>query len=115
MEINNPGPSVNYEPTSFGGPVEDPRFAWSKEAVNGMTGRFKYEYKVDDFAQPRALYKNVMTEKDREHLIKNIAGHLGACKDDIKERALKVFFKIDKDYGERVAKAIGFSLNQAKI
>ena len=52
MEITNPGPSVNYEPTSFGGPVEDPRFAWSKEAVTGTTGRFKYEYKVDDFAQP---------------------------------------------------------------
>ena len=115
MEVVNPGPSVNYEPTTMGGPVEDPNFAWSKQKVDGTTGRFKYTHKNDDYSQPRELFRRVMTEADRTALIKNIAGHLGGCKDDIKERALMVFFRIDKEYGERVAKAIGFQLKQSKI
>ena len=31
---------------------------------------------IVDFEQPRALWQKVFSEKDREHLVNNVAGHL---------------------------------------
>lgn len=40
-----------------------------------------------DFEQPRALYREVMNDTDRAHLVSNIAGHLGGAKSaEIKAR-----------------------------
>ena len=33
-----------------------------------------------EFEQPRALYQKVMNDTDRDHLVSNIAGHLGGAK-----------------------------------
>jgi catalase len=42
---------------------------------------------VVDFEQPRALYTRVMSDSDRQCVIQNLAGHLGACKSaEIKAR-----------------------------
>lgn len=43
-----------------------------------------------DFEQPRALYQKAMDDTAREHLISNLAGHLGGVKTKaIKERQCK--------------------------
>lgn len=43
-----------------------------------------------DFEQPRALYCKVMSDTDRDHLVSNIAGHLGGVKNpEIKARTCK--------------------------
>ena len=47
----------------------------SRYAVSGYTGRHAYP-QADDFVQPRALYRKVMTDVDRDHLIGNIVDHL---------------------------------------
>lgn len=51
-----------------------------------------------------------MKEDERERLIENISGSLGKCRTDIKERMVKLFLKVDPDYGQRISKAIGVSL-----
>jgi len=56
------------------------------------------------------LYKDVFTEKDRVHLIENIAKSLGQTRPEVRELMLKVFYRVDPDYGERVAKAIGMTI-----
>jgi len=48
----------------------------------------------------------------RNHLIENIAGALGQCRTDIKERMVQLFYKVDPDYGTRVAKAVGVSVKE---
>jgi catalase len=37
----NFGNSPNYEPNVFGGPVEDPKFVWSKQVAQGDIARHK--------------------------------------------------------------------------
>lgn len=102
----NHGPLVNYEPNTLGGPVADPSVKWTTPEVKGKVGRH-CPGEPDDFCQPRQLYKKVMSDTDREHLIQNIADHMKGVTTDIKEKAVKIFWKIDPDYGERVAKAVG--------
>ncbi len=52
------------------------------------------------------LYKDVFDEKQRKRLIENIAKSLGQTRPEVREQMLKVFYKVDPDYGERVSKAI---------
>ena len=97
------------------GPVADPQFKWSPKPVTGNAGRYDYVHPNDNYEQPRQLYKKVFTETDREHLIATICGGLGQCRQDIKERMVKHFYKIDPDYGTRVAKGVGVSIEKAKL
>ena len=106
VNSNNFSGAANYEPNTLGGPVADPKAAWSHPEVTGTVGRHSFG-EPDDFCQPRELYKKVMTEYDREHLIINIGNHMKDVTKEIKEKAVKIFWKIDPDYGERVAKAVG--------
>ncbi|MEJ5170544.1 MAG: catalase, partial [Fimbriimonadales bacterium] len=69
----NGGGSVNYEPNSFGGPVEDPRFKEPPLRISGDADRYDHREGNDDFSQPRALYR-LMTDDQRERLHRAIAG-----------------------------------------
>ena len=111
----NGGGLTNYEPNTMGGPVADPKSAWSHPEVTGKVGRHSFG-EPDDFAQPRELYKKVMNDYDREHLIKNTADHMKGVSKDILEKAVKIYWQIDPDYGERIAKAVGVKVpNMAKL
>ena len=48
-----------------------------------------------------------MNDTDREHLIQNVADHMKGVTKDIQEKAVKISWKIDPDYGARVTKAVG--------
>ena len=112
----NFGGAVNHEPNSQGGPKEDPTTAWSKPTVTGQAGRYNYTHPNTYYEQPRALWRNVFTETDREHLISNLSGPLGAVTDrSIQEGMLAHFYKIDPDYGNRLSKAIGVPINKARM
>lgn len=100
----NSGSSVNYEPNTRGGPTPDPKYKRSEFEVEGKAGRFAYTHPNCNYEQPRALFKKVMTETDREHLCQNIAGHMEPARHEVKLRSLKHFFQIDQDYGERICK-----------
>lgn len=57
------------------------------------------------------MYNNVFNEQEKATLIKNLAGALGGVKSlVIKQNMLALFYKIDPDYGTRLAKAIGVPL-----
>ena len=80
-----------------------------------------------DFEQPRALWQKVFSDKDREHYVGNVSGHIGGVKNKaIIERQCKlqslclptlelskrlplvrVFAAVDQDLSDRIAKAVG--------
>ena len=106
--------SPNYYPNTFGGPEPDPSAKWPSLAESGPSARYAYTHPNDDFEQPRALYNKVMTDADRAHLISNITGHLAGAKKELQIRQTVLFYKVDPDYGTRVAEGLGLDIEDVK-
>jgi catalase len=109
----NGGSSPNYEPNSFGGPTQDPKYVERPTSYGTSTvGRFSHrEHDGDYYTQPGQLFR-FMTPEQRKRLIGNIAGGLSQTPRHIQERQLEHFFKADSAYGEGVAKAIGIPVKK---
>jgi catalase len=101
MRVDAGGGGPNYWPNSFGGSAPD---------LTGPAGRHPYTFPNDDFVQPGDLYRKVMTDMDRDHLIGNIVDHLGNAAKRIQMRQTALFFKADPDYGRRVAAGLGLDI-----
>ncbi|MGD8505597.1 MAG: catalase [Candidatus Bathyarchaeota archaeon] len=104
------GSGPNYYPNSFGGPEPDIQAAEPVFEVSGKAARQPYTHPNDDFVQAGNLYRKVMTDKDRDHLIGNIVSHLRNARRDIQIRQAKIFHKADPDYGQCVAEGLGLDL-----
>ncbi len=119
MRFRHNGSQPVYAPNSYGGPraasqrYHDP--SWLVEA--GEIARTAYEAHRDDddFSQPGTLYRQVMTQTDRDHLAGNIVWHLSqGVERFIQERAVRDYWaKVDPDLGTRIAHDLGL-LAQAR-
>ncbi|MGH7917519.1 MAG: catalase-related domain-containing protein [Candidatus Binataceae bacterium] len=108
MRFDNPGRAKNYEPNSFGGPIEGGKPLWTPREFSGIAGsQPPPRYPADnDFVQAGDLYR-LMSAEERERLVANIAGSLARVnRADIIERAVGHFSQADPDYGARVEKAV---------
>ena len=110
----NGGRGPNYWPNSFGGPAPDPSAADPGMPVSGETGRTPYPHPNDDFEQAGVLYRTVMTDEDRDHLVSNVVGHLSNAQERIRLRQCAVFYKADPEYGTRVAEGVGVSVAEVE-
>lgn len=110
----NEGGGPNYWPNSFGGPSPDPGIVYPAIDVAGAAARHAYTLGDVDFVQAGALYRKVMTDTDREHLVGNIVAHLGGAKKRIQLRQAALFAKADPEYGERVARGLGLDVGEVK-
>lgn len=96
-------------------------FLFNKDAryepyrVTGLVARHKPNHPNDDFTQPGILFRKVMDEPARQATIKNLADHMKTVPRDIQERAIKNFFKSDPEFGDGIAKSLGFSAIKSKI
>jgi len=106
----NRGIAPNYYPNSFGGPEPDIQAAEPVFKVSGNAARQSYTHPNDDFVQAGNLYRKVMTDEDRDHLIGNIVSHLCNARNDIQIRQTMIFYKANHDYGQRVAEGLGLDL-----
>lgn len=104
----------NYWPNSMGGPAPDPSVAEPPIELEGVAARHPQELNDDDFFQAGELYRRVMTDTDREHLVGNIVAHLGGAQKRIQLRQCAVFYKADADYGTQVAKGLGLNVSEVK-
>jgi catalase len=111
---DNGGGNPNYYPNSFGGPEPDPDAGEPSFEVSGEAGRHPYTHPNDDFFQSGELYRRVMTDEDRDHLIGNITAHLGNAQKRIQLRQAAVFYKADPEYGSRVAEGLGLDTKEVK-
>jgi catalase len=107
---SNGGGSPNYYPNSFGGPAPEPTVAEPAFEVSGKAARQPYTHPNDDFVQAGDLYRKVMTDEDRSHLIGNIVAHLGNAQKRIQLRQTALFYKADPEYGRRVAEGLGLDV-----
>ena len=110
----NGGGGPNYWPNSFGGPAPEPGTGIPPIDVAGAAARHAYVLGDVDFVQAGALYRKVMTDTDREHLVANIVGHLGGARKPIQLRQAALFCKADAEYGERVAKGLGLKVEEVR-
>src|ERR1035437_10204607 len=79
MRYRHSGDQPVYAPNSFGGPAADSaRFAESSDRAAGDTVRAAYTLHAedDDYAQAGSLYRDVLTDTEREHLVGNLVGHM---------------------------------------
>jgi catalase len=111
---DNGGSAPNYWPNTFGGPSPDSDFSPPAIDIAGMATRHSYELGDVDFVQAGDLYRKVMNDTDREHLISNIVGHIKGAQKRLQLRQTALFYKADKDYGERVAKGLGLNIDEVK-
>lgn len=105
---------TNYWPNSFGSPAPDPSLALPQVDIAGMAARHAYELGDVDFVQAGDLYRKVMTDTDREHLVGNIVSHLGGAQERIQMRQTALFYKADPEYGQRVGEGLGLDMEKVK-
>jgi catalase len=110
----NGGGTPNYWPNSFSGPAPDAGFTVPPIDVAGMAARHEYKLGDVDFVQPGELYRKVMSDTDREHLVGNIVSHLKNAQQRIQLRQCALFYKVDVDYGTRVARDLGLDVMEVQ-
>ncbi len=104
----NGGGSVNYEPNSFGGPVEDPAFKEPPLAISGAADRYDHRLGNDDYGQPGNLFRLMSPDQQRQ-LFDNIAAAMQGVPDAIQRRQIAHFAKADPAYGQGVAERLGLA------
>jgi len=108
----NFGGYPNYWPNSFNGPEPDIQTKAPPFKINGKADRYPFSHPNDDFIQPQALYNTVMSDQDRENLVGNIVDHLKNAQKRIQLRQTALFYKVDKEYGSRVAKDLSLDIKK---
>jgi len=104
--------TVNYQPSRLPGAlVEDPNARSSQLPLSGSTQQQRIA-KTLNFRQAGEFYRSLSTQ-DRDDLIANLSGDLKGVKNqDSLLTMLSYFWKADKDYGMRLAKAVGVSADK---
>ncbi len=102
----NGGGAVNYEPNSFGGPVEDPRFKEPPLKISGDADRYDHRDGNDDTTQAGNLFR-LMTPEQQERLFANIAAAMRGVPEAIVKRQIALFAQCDPAYGAGVAHRLG--------
>jgi catalase len=112
MTLRHSGAQPVYAPNSYGGPVADPAKElptwWVEPGEIGRYDQTKHR-DDDDFAQPRALYRDVMDDTDRDHLVGNIVAHASDhVSTDVQRRVVEYWTNVAPELGARVAAGLGF-------
>lgn len=109
---DNGGSNPNYSPNSFDEVVIDQNHKEPSFELDSTTADWfdRNENDNDHYTQPRALYLKVMTELDRQHLIKNIVNSMlqitGVKKEEIIIQQMTHFYRLDIQLGMSIATAL---------
>ncbi len=108
----NGGASPNYEPNSFSGPTQDPKYVERPRTIaSTAVGRYNHRDDSDFYTQPGNLFR-LMKPQEKERLIGNIVASLSNAPRNIQERQICHFFRADPAYGGGVAKALGIPVEE---
>lgn len=102
---NCPYGDAYYEPNSFNGPAEDTQYAEPVLPLVGDADRYDHRDGNDDYAQPRALFR-LFDEDQKQRLYANIAAAMVGVPNEIIERQLAHFEKIDPAYSAGIKQAL---------
>jgi catalase len=102
---SNGGSAVNYEPNSFNGPKENPRYLEPPLKISGDAARYDHRAGNDDYSQAGDLFR-LMTPEEQRRLIDNIVDSMKSVPPEIQARQLAHFYKADPRYGEGVEQGL---------
>lgn len=105
----NGGGSVNYQPNSFNGPIDNLQFSEPALKISGDAARYDHRVGNDDYQQPGDLFR-LMKKEQQAQLIDNIVRAMNSVPRFIQLRQIMHFYKADKAYGEGVAKGLGIAM-----
>ena len=110
----NNGATKGYSPNSIGEWKTTPAM-YTHSAVTGEAMRYNpYEDRTDDcFYQPGNLYR-LMSEEQKNTLIANTAEDMLTVTDNVKCRHAAHCYLADKEYGIRLAKAMGIDMTEVE-
>jgi catalase len=103
-------PDAYYEPNSFGGAVEDKRFAEPPLKISGDVDRYNHRAGNDDYKQAGDLFR-LMPADAQGRLMDNIAEAMQGVPVDIVKRQVGHFYKADPAYGQGVAQRMGVAVS----
>ena len=113
MRVNdNGGGTVNYEPNSFDGPVNDRSVLDPPLAVDGAADYYNHRTDYDYYSQPGALYR-LVPEDEKKRIASNAVAAMEGVPEPIKIRAIARFYQADSRCGTDMAHLAGIDL--AKI
>ena len=104
----NYGNSVNYEPNSFGGPIDNPTFAEPPLKVSGDVSRYDHRLGNDEYTQAGNLNR-LMSELQKQQLTNNIIRSMRSVPKEIQVRQIGHFTMADPDYGLRIARGLSLT------
>src|SRR6201998_3815140 len=107
----NYGAEPNYEPNSFGGPKQDPKYVERPKEVAGTVDRHNHRLDDDYYTQPGNLFR-LMTADAKQRLIGNIVASMSSVPRRIQELQIQHFYKADPAYGTGVAKGLGLQIDE---
>tara|TARA_R110000868_G_scaffold62202_2_gene188229 strand:- start:3630 stop:5081 length:1452 start_codon:yes stop_codon:yes gene_type:complete len=102
----NGGGSVNYEPNTMGGPVEDPSVKEPPLTISGEVDRYNHRTGNDDYTQAGNLFR-LMSDAQKDALMTSIAGAMASVPEPIQRLQVSHFTKADPAYGSGVASRLG--------
>ena len=106
----NYGSTKHYEPNGFSEWQEQPEHKEPPLALHGDAAGWDYRADDDDyFSQPGDLFR-LMADDKKELLFKNTAAELGHAQKFIQVRHIRNCYKADPAYGEGVAKALQWTM-----
>ena len=107
------GASPNYEPNSFGGPVQNPRYTERKVTLdNPVMGRWDHREHDEDYHTQAGNLFRMLDKGAQERLVANIAGSLSTVPERIQTLQISHFSKCDPAYGAGVKNAIAAALDK---
>ena len=117
MRYRHAGDQPVYAPNSYGGPKADPERHGETYTPQVMGELVRAPYRLhaedDDYGQPGALWRHVLTDAERDATVSNIVGHLNAgASTAVKERAVGHWRQVDPELGERIAAGVGVELRE---
>lgn len=120
MRIDGNGEdSPNYYPNSFDEIVAEESYKQPAQKLDFNVADWfdrNGEGEDDHYSQPRDFFNKVLNDYDRHNLVSNIVGAMsgisGDKKDEIINRQLCHFFRIDEKLGGAIAKGLGVDVKE---
>ncbi len=109
----NYGPTLGYEPNSYGEWQEQPEVKEPPLELEGAADHWDHREGDDYYSQPGNLFR-LMSKEQQQVLFENTARAMGDAPKEIKIRHIGNCQKADETYGKGVAKALGISISDVK-
>jgi catalase len=108
----NFGRAPNYEPNSFGGPIEDRSVKEPPLKITGDADRYDHRIGNNDFNQAGDLFR-LMNAGEKLRLFGNIADAMRTVPYDIQLRQVGHFRRADIAFGQGVASALALDIRDS--